>query len=80
MAILEGGWERVGKPAEGWIWPTPTLSDHIESSSLRKQDTRTLEIVAKEAAKNNQKLVRPFVLDSFRRTSLTWLGESGCDV
>ena len=34
----------------------------------------------KEAAKNNLKPVRPFVLYSFRHTFLTRLGESGCDV
>jgi len=33
-----------------------------------------------QAAKNNQKSVRPFVLYSFRHTFLTRLGESGCDV
>jgi site-specific recombinase XerD len=37
-------------------------------------------VVAKEAAKNNVKPVRPFVLYSLRHTFLTRLGESGCDV
>ena len=49
-------------------------------SSLRKQHTKTFELVAEEAAKNNQKPVRPFVLYSLRHTFLTRLGESGCDV
>lgn len=78
--ILEARWERAGKPTEGWIWPAPTLSGHVEVSSLRKQHTKAFELVATEAAKNNQKPVRPFVLYSLRHTFLTRLGESGCDV
>jgi integrase len=79
-AILENRWERAGKPVEGWIWPASTRSGHIEGSSLRKQHTKAFELVAKEAAKNNLKPVRPFVLYSLRHTFLTRLGESGCDV
>lgn len=78
--ILESRWESAGKPVEGWIWSAPTRSGHVEGSSLRKQHTKTFELVAKEAAKNNQKPVRPFVLYSLRHTFLTRLGESGCDV
>jgi integrase len=79
-AILESRWERAGKPIEGWAWPAPTRSGHIEGSSLRKQHTKAFEMVAEEAAKNNNKPVRPFVLYSLRHTFLTRLGESGCDV
>jgi integrase len=77
--ILEGRWEAAGKPADGWAWPAPTRSGHIESSSLKKQYVKAFELVAKEAAKNNLKPVRPFVLYSLRHTFLTRLGESGCD-
>lgn len=79
-SILKGRWERAGKPGEGWIWPAPTRSGHVEVSSLRKQHAKAFELVAKEAAKNNVKPVRPFVLYSLRHTFLTRLGESGCDV
>jgi integrase len=79
-AILESRWERARKPEEGWIWPAPTRSGHIEGSSLRKQHVKAFELVAKEARKNNLNPVRPFVLYSFRHTFLTRLGESGCDV
>jgi integrase len=79
-AILECRWERAGKPEEGWIWPAPTRSGHVEVSSLRKQHAKAFELVAKEANKNNLKPVRPFVLYSLRHTFLTRLGESGCDV
>lgn len=49
-------------------------------SSIRKQHAKTFELIAKEAAKNNQKPVGPFVLYFLRHTFLTRLGESGCDV
>ena len=77
--ILEGLWERNEKPTEGWVWPAPTRSGHVEASSLRKQHSAAFALVAKEAARNNQKPVRPFVLYSLRHTFLTRLGESGCD-
>ena len=77
--ILEGFWERLGKPVEGWIWPAPTHSGHVEESSLRKQHSAAFVTVAKEAAKNEKKGVRPFVLYSLRHTFLTRLEESGCD-
>jgi integrase len=79
-AILEAGWECSGRPMDGWIWPAPTRAGHVEMSSIRKQHTKAFEIVAEEAATNNQKPVRPFVLYSLRHTFLTRLGESGCDV
>jgi integrase len=68
-AILESRWERTGKPLEGWIWPAPTLSGHVEPSSLKKQHRKALRLAG----------VRPFVLYSLRHTFLTRLGESGCD-
>ena len=49
-------------------------------SSLRKQHARAFELVAEEAAENNLKPVRPFVVYSLRHTFQTRLGESGCDV
>jgi integrase len=68
-AILEMRWESAGRPVEGWIWPAPTKSGHIEPSSLKKQHRKALNIAK----------VRPFVLYSLRHTFLTRLGESGCD-
>jgi integrase len=78
--ILEARWESAGKPVEGWVWPAPTRSGHVESCSLKKQHAKTFKTVAEQAAKNNLKPVRPFVLYSLRHTFLTRLGESGCDV
>ena len=68
-AILEGRWERTGRPLEGWVWPAATLSGHVEPSSLKKQHRKALRLAG----------VRPFVLYSLRHTFLTRLGESGCD-
>jgi integrase len=68
-AILETRWERTGTPLEGWVWPAPTLSGHVEPSSLKRQHGKALRLAG----------VRPFVLYSLRHTFLTRLGESGCD-
>ena len=34
--LVEVRWEAAGKPTEGWVWSAPTLSGHVESSSLKK--------------------------------------------
>ncbi len=78
--ILQTRWEAAGKPSDGWVWPAPTRSGHAESSSLKKQHAKTFKSIAEQAAKNNCKSVRPFVLYNLRHTFLTRLGESGCDV
>jgi integrase len=77
--ILETRWEAAATPSEGWIWPAPTRSGHVESSSLKKQHARTFKVLADETKRNNAKPVRTFVLYSLRHTFLTRLGESGCD-
>ena len=46
---------------------------------MRKHHAKTLETMAEEAAKRNEKPMRPFVLYSLRRTFLTRLEQSGCD-
>ena len=65
-AVLESRWERAGKPVDGWVWPAPTRSGHLEGSSIKKQHAKALK------GSN----VRPFVLYSLRHTFLTRLGES----
>jgi len=78
-SILKTHWETAGRPAEGWVWVAPTRSGHLESSSLKKQHARAFKILREEAAKHNEKAIRPFVLYNLRHTFLTRLGESGCD-
>jgi integrase len=68
--ILESLWAKARKVEEGWVWPAPTSSGHVEVSSFRKQHAAALKISK----------VRHFVLYSLRHTFLTRLGESGCDV
>jgi integrase len=77
---LEARWNEAAKPEEGFVWPAPTRSGHIEPSSIRKHHAQTFVTVATEAAKRNARPVRPFVLYSLRHTFLTRLGQSGCDV
>ncbi|MBI3668657.1 MAG: site-specific integrase [Acidobacteria bacterium] len=67
--ILQARWDAAGKPVEGWVWPAPTYSGHVEASSLRKQHAAALR-----ASK-----VRSLVLYALRHIFLTRLGESGCD-
>jgi site-specific recombinase XerD len=78
--VLESSWNEAGKQQEGWVWPAPTRSGHVEPSSLRKQHARTFKTLDEEAAKRKQKPFRRFVLYSLRHTFLTRLGQSGCDV
>jgi integrase len=78
--VLESRWEATEKPEEGWVWPAPTRTGHVEPSSLRKQHAKAFRTIAEEAAKREEKPVRPFVLYSLRHTFLTRLGQSGCDV
>ena len=78
-AVLEARWEAADKPDEGWVWPAPTKSGHIEPSSLKKLHASVFATLEAEAEKGNGKAVRKFVLYSLRHTFLTRLGESGCD-
>jgi integrase len=79
-AVVESIWERAGKPVEGWMWPARTANGHVEPSTLRKQHLSVFDTLTKEAASNNERPVRPFVLYALRHTFLTRLGGSGCNV
>ena len=68
-AMLESRWEAAGKPLEGWIWPAPTKSGHVDHSTIKKRHLRALKLSG----------VRQFVLYTLRHTFLTRLAESGCD-
>jgi integrase len=78
-ATLGRRWEGSGKRTEGWVWPAPTRSGHIDHSSLKKQHARAFRVTNAEAKKNRIAPITPFVLYSFRHTFLTRLGQSGCD-
>jgi len=76
--ILQNKWERANKPEDGWLWPAPTASGHVEPSTLKKQHAKAFKTIA-EKLKKDEKPVRPFVLYSLRHTFLSRLGASGCD-
>ena len=68
--LLEARWNAAGRLVEGWVWPAPSKSGHMEPCSLKKQHAKAIRLAK----------VRPFVLYSLRHTFLTRLGASGCDV
>ena len=61
---LETRWEADGRPLEGYVWPAPTKSGHIEASTPQEAARKALKLSK----------VRPFVLYSLRHTFLTRLG------
>ena len=69
-STFEGRWIEAGQPDEGWVWPAPTKSGHINHDSLKKAHAKALRLSG----------VRPFEVYAIRHTMLTRLGESGCDV
>ena len=77
--MLRNRWEAANKPYEGWVWPAPTASSHIEPSTLKKPHAKVFKIIV-DNLKDKEKPIRPFVLYVLRHTFLTRLGESGCDV
>jgi integrase len=77
--VLEARWNSTARPQEGWLWPAPNASGHIDHSSLKKMHAKTFRILNTEAKKANTAPITPFVLYSFRHSFLTRLGQSGCD-
>jgi integrase len=59
--MLQGRWENAGRPEEGWVWPAPTKTGHIDHSTLKKQHRNTLKLSG----------VRSFLLYSLRHTFAT---------
>jgi integrase len=83
--LLQCRWEGAGEPAEGFVFPAPTLTGHISPSSVKKQHAAAFRAIAAHATSHNEKGVVPFVLYSIRHTFLTRLGSpggggGGCDV
>src|SRR5438876_5093665 len=52
---------RVAQSADGWIFPAPTRSGHMESSSVKKQQARVFRVTG----------IKPFELYCLRHTCLT---------
>jgi hypothetical protein len=51
-SIPESRWEAAGRPLDGYVWPAPSQSGHLEPSSVKKQHAKALRLSK----------VRPFVL------------------
>ena len=79
--VLEMRWERAERPTEGWVFPAPTKSGHIDQGSCRKQHVAAFNKANSDEEGKPLKTprLRPFVLYAFRHTFLTRLGESGVD-
>jgi integrase len=60
-ALLQARSESAGRSHEGWIWPAPTKSGHIDHSSLKKQHRNALRLSC----------VQPFVIYSLRHSFAT---------
>jgi len=60
---------RKSQAKSEWLFPAPTATGHIDSSSLKKQHAATLKISK----------VEPFVLYSLRHTCLTRWAEAGME-
>jgi integrase len=60
-ALLAARWDNAGHPEEGWVFPAPTKSGHIDHSSVKKQHRTALKLSG----------VRSFVLYSLRHTFAT---------
>lgn len=60
-SVLEARWQNAGQPCEGWVFPAPTKSGHIDHSSLKKQHSKALRWAG----------VRPFLLYSLRHSFAT---------
>jgi integrase len=43
-SLLEARWKAAERPLEGWVWPAPTNSGHVEASSLKKQHAKALRL------------------------------------
>ena len=43
-SLLGRRWRDAGQPFEGWVWPAPTKSGHLEPSTVKKQHARALKL------------------------------------
>ena len=78
---LKGRHEAQGCPTEGWVFPTGSVSGHMEESSAKQWHAKALAILQKAHAENPEHSpeVKPFEPYCLRHTALTWLAKAGCD-
>jgi integrase len=69
LEVFRSRYEEQHQPKEGWVFPAPTRSGHVNQGSFRKQHAKAL--------KNSE--VAAFEPYCLRHTALTRLAEAGCD-
>jgi len=79
-SMFKGRQKAQRQPLEGWIFPTASVSGHLEEDTVKGQHARALAAINREAAKNDlPPVLVPFPPYCLRHTALTRLAESGCD-
>ena len=79
-AILERDGKQLASPQRAGYGVFRPAAGMSNLRALRNSTRGRFKTLSEEAAKNNEKPMRPFVLYSLRHTFLTRLGESGRDV
>jgi integrase len=76
---LKARHDSQGSPAEGWVFPTGSVSGHMEESSAKKWHAKALTTLEDARKKKPDTLeVKPFEPYCLRHTALTWLAPN-CD-
>jgi len=78
---LKARHESQACPSEGWVFPTGSVSGHIEESSAKIWHAKALSTLA-DAHKNKPEEnaeIKPFEPYCLRHTALTWLAKAGVD-
>lgn len=79
-ATLKARHERMGRPEEGWVFPSESREGHLNKDTAKDQHKYAMERVNAKAKLENAPPLKPFPPYVLRHTALTQLGESGCDV
>ena len=66
---LKSRWERLGKPSDGWVFPSGSREGRFNKDAAKDQHRKALH-------GSGVKDFEPYCL---RHTALTRLAESGCD-
>jgi hypothetical protein len=74
-AVLETRWEMVGKPEDGWVWPAPTRSGHIEPFESTEAARQGVQNTGRGSGKEKREARTPvravftaaYIPDTFRR-------------
>lgn len=79
-AALKARWEVMGKPEEGWLFPTGSREGHLNKDTAKDQHKRAIDRANAKAKTDGAKEIVPFQPYILRHTALTQLANSGCDV